>query len=192
MIQMSLSLHYFLAVPIPDKLKKSLSTYSNELKIKFPFERWVHPEDVHITLAFLGKTEEEKLQQLHKSLIGIKNNHTTFEITLQSIGTFGKIQSPRIFWIGVKKNEYLSQLRDQVYKTCMEVGYELDTRPYSPHVTLARKWKGKLFEEESLEDYNENRETFVCDKFVLYKTNLHSMPKYEVVQTYNLQQGEEF
>ena len=188
---MSLSLHYFLAVPIPDELKKSLSIYSNELKKEFPFERWVHPEDVHITLAFLGKTDEENLQRLHENLMSIKNNHRPFTITLNSLGTFGNKQNPRIFWMGVEKSQDLFRLRDHIYTTCMEVGYELDTRPFSPHVTLARKWKSKSFDEERLEAYNEKRETYVCDKFVLYKTNLHSMPKYEVVQTYNLQEDEE-
>ncbi|WP_157842676.1 MULTISPECIES: RNA 2',3'-cyclic phosphodiesterase [Bacillus] len=184
---MSLSLHYFVAVALPDELKKSLSIYMNELKKEIPFERWVHPQDLHITLAFLGKTNEEMLKKLHEELNNKKRQKEPFTITLQSLGTFGNKQSPRIFWCGVEKNEKLSDLRDQVFTSCGRVGYELETRPFHPHVTLARKWKSKSFEEERLNVYNQRKDTFICDKFVLYKTNLHSLPKYEVVETYHLQ-----
>ncbi|RKI99580.1 RNA 2',3'-cyclic phosphodiesterase, partial [Butyricicoccus sp. 1XD8-22] len=60
---MSNNHHYFFAVKLPDEVKTFMSEWVQKNKREYPFARWVHPEDYHITLAFLGFAEEQKLQK---------------------------------------------------------------------------------------------------------------------------------
>ena len=62
--------HYFVAVTLPRHIKEILSNYKEEMKDELPFRSWVHEEDYHITLSFLGSATEEQLE-------GIKNGLQT-------------------------------------------------------------------------------------------------------------------
>jgi 2'-5' RNA ligase len=60
--QMDHQTHFFFAVSIPEETKLIMKKHCEQLKEKIPFSRWVHYEDIHITLAFLGGAPTEKLK----------------------------------------------------------------------------------------------------------------------------------
>ena len=82
------------------------------------------------------------------------------------------------FWGAVNYESALFQLQAIVHRKCEEVGFTLETRPYHPHITIARKWSGNgEFNENLLEKYNPFHEKllpFIANEIVLYKTNLKS------------------
>ncbi|MGF2617455.1 RNA 2',3'-cyclic phosphodiesterase [Rossellomorea vietnamensis] len=180
--------HYFFAVPIPQETKETMEEWSGKVKGALPFQRWVHPQDYHITLAFLGGTEEERLRKTIERVHALKGEFHIFSLAVQQLGTFGKPSSPRILWSDVSPSSSLSSLRDAVYSACLQEGYELDQRPFNPHITIARKWAGdeefpgsklaSLSLEEPLE--------FKVEEFVLYRTHLDRTPKYETVEKFTL------
>lgn len=91
-----MELHYFVAITLPNHIKEVLSNYREEMREELPFRSWVHKEDYHITLSFLGSATEEQLE-------GIKNGLQTLtemkelSFTLQGFSTFGMKDRPRIF-----------------------------------------------------------------------------------------------
>ena len=57
------SAHYFFALALPSEVKRDLHALSESIQKEFPFKKWVHPEDYHITLAFLGHAPEPMLNE---------------------------------------------------------------------------------------------------------------------------------
>ncbi len=103
---------------------------------------------------------------------------------------FGNREVPRIFWASVNRNSQLYELQKEVHQVCSEVGFSLESRPYLPHITLARNWNGEeKFEREWLEKYNPFQImpiSFIANEVVLYKTNIEKTPKYESIATFTL------
>jgi 2'-5' RNA ligase len=185
---MTLQNHYFIAVPLPDEWKNQMSVYLKELKEEFSFTRWVHPEDLHITLAFLGPVSEENIAAIKDSMRDIAQETKGFSLTLDRLGTFGNPQSPRIFWHGVEESADLNALRDRVYEACRKIGFELDRRSFHPHITVARKWQGPAFQHDSSLSDLARTDTFRVKELVLYKSHLHMLPKYEKIGIFPLKQ----
>lgn len=187
---MEQQIHFFFAVKIPDETKSILKKQSEQLKEIFPFNRWVHHQDLHITLAFLGNAPSEKLSialdNVQNSLLDSKG----FLLEINKLGIFGRQESPRIFWIDTKENNELQVVRKKVFTACIEAGFQLETRPFKPHITLARKWAGdQPFQKNLLEVWNELQPEpllFRANEVVLYQTHLDQTPKYEAKKIFQL------
>ncbi|CAM5209568.1 RNA 2',3'-cyclic phosphodiesterase OS=Ureibacillus acetophenoni OX=614649 GN=SAMN05877842_11588 PE=3 SV=1 [Ureibacillus acetophenoni] len=186
--------HYFFAVKLPYEVKSYLDRWVQMHEPKFPFNRWVHPEDYHITLAFLGFAPKEMLE---KAIIGvgeILSNQYTFELTLNELGTFGPEKSPRIFWADVKYSKDLNSVQKLVYDTASKVGFELDKKPFKPHITLARKWKSdEPFNRDKLTSLKNSRGeefTFPVREIILYETHLDQTPKYKEFAKFTLKKAD--
>lgn len=181
--------HYFWAVKVPDVTKQGIQDKVTTVKEPFPFKRWVHMQDYHITLAFLGSASQQQLQGCIPSVEDAIKNEKAFSLEIQGINIFGNEKMPRIFWAAVNAEQKLYQLQKLVYDKCIEAGFILEERPYHPHLTLARNWMGSQpFSSELLENYNPFTETltFPVKQVVLYKTNLDQTPKYEPIVTISL------
>ncbi|MFC5559046.1 RNA 2',3'-cyclic phosphodiesterase [Ureibacillus thermophilus] len=174
--------HYFFAVKLPKEAKEFLYEWIQARKGDFPFARWVHPEDYHITLAFLGFAEKEKLEQAIEKVKPVLEKEVSFTLTLNSIGVFGPQKAPRIFWADVESSEQLFSIQKEVYQQCVETGFQLDKKPFRPHITLARKWNsGDAFDIKTLmqiREENGNTFSFNVTEVVLYETHLDRTPKY--------------
>ncbi|MGM0843874.1 MAG: RNA 2',3'-cyclic phosphodiesterase [Bacillota bacterium] len=181
--------HYFYAVSLPQDTKKHMEKWASKVKGALPFQRWVHPQDFHITLAFLGGTDEGRLKRTIEGMHTLKGEISPFSLSVHNLGTFGNPSSPRILWSDVSTSSSLSSLREAVYSACLQEGFELDKRPFNPHITLARKWAGDekfggggMLEPLSLKEPLE----FLVEDFVLYRTHLDRTPKYEAVEKFTL------
>lgn len=182
--------HYFFALSIPQETKHALKEYCNQLKASFPFARWVHEEDFHITLAFLGHALQQQLKLATELVSQTLHDHHSFPLMIDSFGTFGQKDSPRIFWSGVQREERLYEVRNQVFTACTEAGFKLETRPFHPHITVARKWQGEAaFPFTTFEKINRLPAplSFQAKEIVLYQTHLDQSPKYESIASFNLQ-----
>lgn len=182
--------HYFFAVKLPNETKTFLADWVEKNKETFPFQRWVHPEDYHITLAFLGFAEKDKLDAVKKQIKKVLNNQQAFSLTLHNAGTFGQKENPRIFWADTFPSEELSNLQKKVYNQVIDSGFVLDKKPFRPHITLARKWNDKNpFNPSRLgEILRTTGDTFSfnINEVVLYETHLDKNPKYKIVDLYRL------
>ncbi|PEY42462.1 RNA 2',3'-cyclic phosphodiesterase [Bacillus cereus] len=179
--------HYFIAVTLPSHIKDILTNYKEEMKDKLPFRSWVHKEDYHITLSFLGSATQEQLQGIEKGLQLLVNT-PELELTLQKFSTFGLRESPRIFWAGLKENQALFDLQKEVHVMCKNNGFSLETRPYHPHITVARKWLG-----ENAFDLNDvkllHSIVFQANTVTLYESNVQETPKYRAIAEIKLEKS---
>ncbi|PFA69642.1 RNA 2',3'-cyclic phosphodiesterase [Bacillus sp. AFS015802] len=180
-----LTSHYFFALSLPEETKRYIDGWIEPMKEQDSFKKWVHPADYHLTLAFLGSAEDlgpvmDKVGDLV---------YPSFPLTLGRFGTFGKSDSPRILWMGVEHSDALHRLRDLVYGSCEEAGFQLDKRPFSPHITVGRKWdEGFAFTPGWLNEFQPTEShAFTATKMVLYQTHHDRLPKYEAIHTIPLQ-----
>ncbi|RPJ94689.1 RNA 2',3'-cyclic phosphodiesterase [Rummeliibacillus sp. TYF005] len=184
------SKHYFWAVQLPDDIKQSIQDKLQSLKQNFAFKRWVHKSDYHITLAFLGAMDEQKQHTIINLVGNSIKEEKAFNLTIQGINIFGNPKSPRIFWGAVQHEDALFKLQSIIQQSCCDAGFILDSRPYNPHITLAKRWGGdQEFNSAFLEKNNpfhDNSLSFIADRIVLYQTNLDKEPKYEPVKTFML------
>ncbi|QOX77552.1 RNA 2',3'-cyclic phosphodiesterase [Trichlorobacter lovleyi] len=122
----------FVAIELPEVVQQQLSLLHEEL----PGVRWVRPEQLHLTLAFLGELAEQQLGLLGKALEGV--SFEPFTLRFEQLGCFPDQRHPRVVWIGLQSNPALQQLARQVQAAAMACGIMLEQRPFTPHITLAR------------------------------------------------------
>lgn len=184
--------HYFFAVRLPDSVKQIIHAHMTESASIFRFKRWVHMEDYHITLAFLGLVEEGRLSSVVQLVGDALKEERSFPLQVEGLNIFGNKQSPRIFWAAVNDERRLYRLQEAVYQKCIEAGFTLESRPYHPHITLARKWGAEdEFTLDYLERHNpfqESPSAFQVNEIVLYRTNIEKAPKYEPIVSFLLKE----
>lgn len=182
--------HYFWAVRIPDGVKQTIHDELTQVKPIFQFKRWVDLNDYHITLAFLGAVNPQQLPSVIKLVGDAIKKQKAFMLEIEGLNVFGPQKSPRIFWGAVNEVNQLFQIQEIVHKTCLAAGFTLETRPYHPHITLARKWGGnedfKIDDLVTQNPFGERVLSFQVSEIVLYKSNLENTPKYESIAAFSL------
>lgn len=183
---------YFVAIPLPDQLKKELANIQHKFKSKLPYKQWTYIDDFHITLKFLGSVEHKKLFSLQKKLQQL-HDLRAFDVKIGSIHTFGKRTCPRVLWTAVDKNNEILRLYNKVQSICEELGYRKEQRTFQPHITLGKKWSGqpKVNLINNLNKGVELEYILHVREVVLYEISPSRVPKYTVVFSFPLNGGEE-
>lgn len=133
----------FIAVPLDRPVRSSLAGLSGKLKPQFAFRKWTHPEDYHITLQFLGDTDGTTEGRIKAALVQIARRFSAFSLVIEGLGTFGAPAAPKVLYAGVKGDlPALSRLQSAVVEAMEPLGFAREERPYTPHLTLARKYTG--------------------------------------------------
>lgn len=99
--------------------------------------RWTRPENVHLTLKFLGDVPEEKLDDVSAALRGLCAGHAPFDACISGFGAFPSARRARILWAGVSSEAIVSLAAD-IDAALEPLGFEREGRPYLPHATLGR------------------------------------------------------
>lgn len=170
-----------MAVPVPDTIKKGLADWSKQLQaLPFDYKEWVHVEDFHITLKFLGGLSDKQVEALCKGLDQTTLTFSPFHIRGKSFGFFGRPRSPRVLWGGVEADKMLFDDQKTIDKMCSELGFSSENRPYRPHITVAKKWVGGMFEPSVVPSPPYLFEQgWPVDTIVLYQIHPSRKPKYE-------------
>jgi len=180
--------HYFIAIPLKQDIKKKLAAWQDHLKKELHYRQWTYPDDLHITLKFLGPVKQHQLNQLQTEL-SVIHEQNRFEMNIGSIGSFGNPKKPRVLWAGVKKTAPLVFLQRLVEECAQDTGFTSENRPYRPHITLAKKWNGQA-ETDRLADIKQQYQTdqamMDVDEVVIYQIHPRKNPKYEIIETYKL------
>jgi len=97
----------------------------------------VQPENLHITLKFIGHVGNEKLNPIQSALSSIQTAQP-IELHFRGMGFFPNERRPRAFWCGVAGSPNLAELAADIDRALVPLGIEAETRPFTPHLTLAR------------------------------------------------------
>ena len=119
---------------------KDLADFIASLKSDLKDERisWTEKENIHITLAFLGDTEELMLGKVKDMLKRTCPMEEPFSILLRGAGVFKSFSDPRILWAGIENSEKLVSLQGVIRTGLSESGISVEERQFTPHLTLGR------------------------------------------------------
>jgi len=128
----------FLALELPSATADDLHAAIAPLRDSEPGLAWVPAHKLHLTLKFVGDADETGVAALADAAERLAAAHKPFELTLEGIGAFPNFRRPRVVWLGVEGEPRLELLHHDVEVAAADLGYEVEGRPYRPHVTLAR------------------------------------------------------
>jgi 2'-5' RNA ligase len=100
--------------------------------------KWVDPGNIHLTLAFLGDTEEKRIRILGSLLKDKCSGFGEFEFTLAGTGVFKNFRDPHVIWAGIRSSKRLSDLNSKISTGLKETGFNIEERSFKPHLTLGR------------------------------------------------------
>lgn len=129
----------FTSIELSYELKQALSKIIDVCKQTQADVKWVKPENIHITLKFLGGITEEQIELVKKQLSNIAMAINSFYMELRGAGTFPEKRIPRIIWIGIDKGkEDLIKCVDLIEKSLCKIGFKKEDRIFTPHITIGR------------------------------------------------------
>ncbi len=139
-----------------------------------PGARWVRPENMHLTLRFIGEVENGTADDVDAALGTVAA--APFDLSFAGVGHFGKPSAARILWAGVNPNDALDHLQAKVEAAVTRAGLPAEQRRFSPHITLARLKRAQSGRVEQFvaEHAGFRAAPITIDRFVLYSSFLSS------------------
>ena len=142
----------FLAVELSQELRAELATVQQELKRNIEPEitrnmriSWAQTESIHLTIKFLGDMDEQVIDPLLVAVEHAIGNQTAVNVPLERFGVFPRPQSPRVLWVGPSENwergaeaRRMAEIHGAIEQACEGLRFLCETKPFSPHLTLAR------------------------------------------------------
>jgi len=133
------TLRAFIAIELNHALRLELVRAQNELRKSDADIKWVEPDNIHLTLKFLGDTPVEKVAAVKATLEKTAVAFPVFMIELAGLGAFPNASHPKVIWAGLKeKPETLASLVADLENALAGLGCPKETRPFSAHITLGR------------------------------------------------------
>ena len=182
----------FIAIPLPQNIKDYLSSLISDFKKTGADVKWVKPENIHLTLKFLGAQEPETLEKIKVILDKIAQDKFAYTMEISLIGVFPKLEFPRVIWVGLsigdKETKIIAKELDEKIN---KLGIPKEERAFSSHITIGRVRSSLNREKLTLALKNcvieEGKLKFSADKIILYKsTLLPGGPIYEAIHETSL------
>jgi len=142
----------FLAVELSQELQTGLATVQQELKHRIEPElkrdmriSWTQPASIHLTLKFLDDMDEQAIDPLLVVVEQAIGSQIAVNVPLERLGAFPRPQSPRVLWVGPLENwdrgaeaKRIAEIHGAIEQACEGLRFLRETKPFSPHLTLAR------------------------------------------------------
>lgn len=128
----------FIAIRIPSEVKEALRSVQALLDLGSRSINWARPESMHLTLKFLGETDERLIDTLGAGLESAASGIGPFKLTVEGVGAFPNKRRPRVIWAGIGESAELTELKQRVEDNVIPLGFEPEEREFSPHLTLCR------------------------------------------------------
>ena len=129
----------FIAVELPEQIKKQIEVLQAPLKKTNAFVSWVKPGNIHITLKFLGEVPEEKIDEVFSATEAALRDVKGFKTNLKGMGAFPDLRRPRVIWVGAgKRGEELGDMAARIEDELKKIGYPKEKRKFSAHFTVGR------------------------------------------------------
>lgn len=128
----------FIAAPLEGPVFDQILHLQRELTDALPSVRWVRPETMHLTLAFLGDIAEDSLESIGRSMLSIGDLFSPIDMSVGGIGAFPSLKRPRVVWLGLQDTAELLKLQTAVTAMLRNLEISWDDKPFKPHLTLGR------------------------------------------------------
>ncbi len=169
----------FIAIDIDKKIISRLAELQQDLRTEtFRFEKgvkWVDPENVHMTLKFLGDIEDDRVDEICGIVSDAVKKYRSFAMNIKGVGWFGR--PARVLWVGIEESEVLTDLQAEIENSLDRAGFEADRKGFSAHLTICRikDYKaGKVIQALAKEYSDKTLGQSPVDAVYIYKSDLTS------------------
>lgn len=166
----------FVAIPLPEHVKRFLSRVQSELRSARLTAAWPDPARFHLTLKFLGPIRQEMQPPIQSAMTALAGAYPDLSLTARGMGVFPNVRNARVLWSGIQgRTRRLTDLAADLDKRLQSIGIPAQSRPFFPHVTLARLKKParQSILNPLLERFeNEASPAFTANRLVFYKSRL--------------------
>ena len=173
----------FIAINLPADVRSQVIAAATSLRDTAPEASWAREERLHFTLKFLGDVPDSRVDDLAAALAAVTGQHREFLMALGGIGAFPNFRRARVVWIGIEQEARLELLHHDVELACESLGFELEGRPFRPHLTLARV-KHPLPEARARTLSRVGKQTDFRTDFIVRSVDLMSSEPSQSGQTY--------
>jgi len=184
----------FIAIELPQETKNALARLQDQLKKAGADVKWVAPQNIHLTLKFLGEITDEQFQKISLILDAIAKENPPYNIRINELGAFPKIEQLRVIWVGIdsgdKETKKIAKALDEKIQ---KLGIPKEDRAFSSHITIGRTRsalnRDNLIEEliKRQEGFKPENGEFAAAKITLFKSTLtQTGPTYEALKEANL------
>jgi 2'-5' RNA ligase len=180
----------FIATNISNEARIKIAAYTDNLRGMFPHCRvsWTKPENLHLTLKFLGNVDESRVEDIGKTIESSIADLPGFSLELADTGVFPSMRKPKVLWIGVTdRGRSLSVVAQQIERHLALIGFPKEGRDFSPHLTIGRVRQNDISREvaEAHLDLGFEPVGFGVDRVGLYESRLTaSGPIYSEFRSY--------
>ena len=137
-------LRVFIAIDLPPFLQTAIEKQTARLRQALGDDliRWVSPQNMHLTLKFIGNIANSHLEFLKQLVAQTADQHSSFDLQIGGFGSFPNSKRPRVLWAGIHAPAELTMLQRTLEVGAARLGYQKEERPFSPHLTLGRVRQG--------------------------------------------------
>ncbi len=135
----------FIALKLPRELTDLLGEVQAGLKKNSSREKdiiravsWVRPENIHLTLKFIGLIEKTMIDGITAALQDIASTQRPLKLATAGVGGFPGLKNPRVLWLGIRESAQLTGLANDIEQRLSGLGIEKENRAFTPHLTLCR------------------------------------------------------
>jgi RNA 2',3'-cyclic 3'-phosphodiesterase len=133
------SIRTFIAIAMPDEaLREMLRLQELVARDISGGVRWVSPETMHLTVKFLGTTDETLVPGIAGALQECVRDVPPVRFALTGLGAFPNARNPKVLWAGFVDNGVMPAVHREIEAACEKLGCSRDSRPFAPHLTLGR------------------------------------------------------
>ena len=173
---MSETFRAFIAIDLPESVRSFLSKAQEALKLYGFRVKWVRPQNIHLTLKFLGNTATADSDKIAAAMALAARNCPVVSLAAKGVGVFPDVRRPRVIWAGLDGQlEVLANLQQTLDAHLADLGFPGETRAFKSHLTLGRV-KGKIAAAgmkaaiDKLKEFES--ESFEINQFILFKSEL--------------------
>lgn len=130
----------FIAIELPDEVRAELGRLQARLKSGGSAGvKWVDPHSIHLTLQFLGSVDVDMLPEISRAIEEACRGVSSFRLKVKGVGAFPNLRLVQVVWVGVSGEfDRLSHLQKRLESNLARLGFAPESRPFTPHLTLAR------------------------------------------------------
>jgi len=129
----------FIAIKLPTEVVRSLSILQSGLKKQGLRLRWVHPDNIHLTLKFLGDVSTEEMRAVKLVIRDVARRQSVFSLKARGLGVFPTVKKARVLWSGIHGDvSRLGNLQSNLERALTDIGFDPDKRAFRGHLTLGR------------------------------------------------------
>ena len=169
----------FIAIELPEEIRSALAALQDQLKASGADVKWVEPQNIHLTLKFLGNIDDALREKIGGALCSVAANNQPFMAVIGLCGAFPNMDYPRVIWLGITEGEpQIKKIAREIEDKISGLGIEKDARPFTGHITIGRvrSPSGKKSLTRALADQAQNLVKlnlgFSVSKLTLFKSTL--------------------